>query len=143
MEELTGPLIQYGVALVFANVLITRLGVPLPAIPTLIVAGALTQQGYSSVPLVIVAASVASLIGDLAWYYAGRRFGSRAINTLCRIAVEPDICVRQTEDFFQRWGAPWLMVAKLVPGSATMAPTSRAHSSLAFRHFLRSTQSAR
>src|SRR5262245_50658304 len=103
MEEITGPLIEYGLALVFANVLITRLGMPLPAIPTLIVAGALTQQGHSSVHLVIGAASAASLIGDLAWYYAGRRFGSRAISLLCRIAVEPDTCVRQTEDFFQHW----------------------------------------
>jgi membrane protein DedA with SNARE-associated domain len=122
MEEITGPLIQYGLALVFLNVLISRLGVPLPAIPTLIVAGALTRQGYWSVPILVMVASVASLIGDLPWYYAGRRFGSRAINSICRIAVEPDSCVRQAEHIFQRWGAESLIVGKLVPGFARIAP---------------------
>jgi membrane protein DedA with SNARE-associated domain len=144
MEKITGPLIEYGLALVFANVLITRLGVPLPAIPTLVVAGALTQQGYLSVAAVIAGASVASVIGDLPWYYAGRRFGSRAINALCRIAVERDICARQAHDIFQRWGAPSLMIGRLIPGVARMAPPRlQVHSSLAFCHFLRIAQSAR
>src|SRR5262245_42451321 len=122
MEELTGPLIEYGLVIVFANVLITQLGAPLPAIPTMIVAGALAAQGNWSAAFVIVLAVVASLLGDLPWFYAGRRYGYRVLNTLCRIAVEPDVCVRQTENIFQRWGAPSLMIAKFVPGFATVAP---------------------
>jgi membrane protein DedA with SNARE-associated domain len=136
MEKITGPLIEYGLALVFANVLITRLGVPLPAIPTLVVAGALTQQGYSSVPAVIAGASLASVLGDLPWYYAGRRFGSRAINALCRIAVERDICARQAHDIFQRWGAPSLMIGRLIPGVARMAPPVAGAFKLGFLPFL-------
>jgi membrane protein DedA with SNARE-associated domain len=122
MEEFTGPLAQYGLALVFANVLLTQLGVPLPAIPTLVVAGALARQGHWPVAALLGVAVVASLIGDLPWYYAGRRYGNRAISALCRITIEPDTCVRQTEDIFGRWGAPSLMIAKFVPGFATVAP---------------------
>jgi membrane protein DedA with SNARE-associated domain len=65
---------------------------------------------------------VASLIGDTLWYYAGRRYGYRILRTLCRIAIEPDSCVRQTETNFERWGAPSLMLAKYVPGFSTAAP---------------------
>jgi membrane protein DedA with SNARE-associated domain len=113
---------QYGLVIVFANVLITQLGAPLPAIPTMIVAGALARQGQWPVALVLVAAVAASLIGDLPWFYAGRRYGHRVLNALCRISMEPESCVRQTENIFDRWGPPSLMFAKFVPGFATVAP---------------------
>jgi len=122
MDQLAGPLAEYGLWLVFANVLLTQLGAPLPAIPTLVVAGALAQQGHWSAPLVAGIAVVACLIGDLPWYYAGRRYGYRVLNALCRISMEPDSCVRQTEDLFARWGPPSLMFAKFIPGFATVAP---------------------
>lgn len=136
MEEMTGPLVQYGLALVFANVLITQLGAPLPAIPTMIVAGALAHQGHWPAALVVGVAVVASLLGDLPWFYAGRRYGYRVLSTLCRMAVEPDVCVRQTENIFQRWGPPSLMIAKFVPGFATVAPPIAGAFKLALAPFL-------
>ena len=45
MEEMSGLLAQHGLLLVFANVLLTQLGVPLPAIPILAVAGAFVAEG--------------------------------------------------------------------------------------------------
>jgi membrane protein DedA with SNARE-associated domain len=122
MEEMTGLLAQYGLVIVFANVLITQLGAPLPAIPTMIIAGALARQGHWPVALVLAVAVAASLIGDLPWFYAGRRYGHRVLNALCRISMEPESCVRQTENIFDRWGPPSLMFAKFVPGFATVAP---------------------
>lgn len=122
MEEMTGLMAQYGLLIVFANVLITQLGAPLPAIPTMIVAGALAHQGHWPVALVLGAAVSASLIGDLPWFYAGRHYGHRVLNTLCRISMEPESCVRQTENIFDRWGPASLMFAKFVPGFATVAP---------------------
>jgi membrane protein DedA with SNARE-associated domain len=136
MEEMTGPLTQYGLALVFANVLITQLGAPLPAIPTLIVAGAFAQQGHWPAAAVVGIAVVASLFGDLPWFYAGRRYGNRALNALCRIAIEPDSCVRQTENIFGRWGPPSLMFAKFIPGFATVAPPIAGAFRLALAPFL-------
>jgi membrane protein DedA with SNARE-associated domain len=122
MEELTGLLVQHGLALVFVNVLLTQAGVPLPAVPTLIVAGAFVAQGQIALlPLVAVSVS-ASLLGDIPWYFAGRRYGYRILRTLCRISIEPDSCVKQTETIFERWGPPSLMVAKYIPGFSTIAP---------------------
>ena len=82
MEEMARTLAEYGLWLVFANVLVTQLGAPLPAIPTLIIAGALAQQGHWPAALVVAVAIVASLIGDLPWYFGGRRYGYRVLEPL-------------------------------------------------------------
>jgi len=136
VEELTSLLAQHGLALVFANVLLTQGGVPVPAVPILVVAGAFVGQGQIALPLLILVAVVASLIGDTLWYVAGRRYGYRVLRTLCRVAIEPDSCVKQTENIFERWGAPSLMLAKYVPGFSTIAPPLAGALRLALPHFL-------
>jgi membrane protein DedA with SNARE-associated domain len=122
MQEMMNLLSQYGLAIVFANVLLTQVGVPVPAVPMLIVAGAFVAQGQLALMPLVAATVVASLLGDTPWYVAGRRYGYRILRTLCRVAIEPDSCVKQTENIFERWGAPSLMVAKYIPGFATVAP---------------------
>ena len=122
MEEMTGLLAQHGLLLVFANVLLTQSGIPVPAVPLLVIAGAFVGQGKIALAPLILVSVVASLIGDTLWYLAGRRYGYRVLRTLCRITIEPDSCVKQTENIFERWGAPSLMVAKYVPGFSTVAP---------------------
>jgi membrane protein DedA with SNARE-associated domain len=122
MEHMISLLAQYGLLLVFGNVLLAQLGVPLPALPMLIVAGALVRDGQLSLTLVLLAAVVASLLGDLPWYAAGRIAGYRVLRLVCRISIEPDSCVQQTETKFERWGAQSLLIAKFVPGFSTVAP---------------------
>lgn len=122
MDEMTGLLAQYGLALVFVNVLIHQGGVPVPAVPLLIVTGTLVQQGQLSLALLLGVVVLASLLADIPWYYAGRRFGYPILNALCRISIEPDSCVKRTENIFERWGASSLLVAKFIPGFSTVAP---------------------
>src|SRR5687767_9257838 len=88
----------------------------------LVVAGALLGDGTLSVLPLAAAVIVASLLGDTPWYFAGRRYGYRILRTLCRISIEPDSCVKQTENIFTRWGPPSLLVAKYIPGFSTVAP---------------------
>ncbi len=133
---MTGLLAQYGLALVFVNVLLTQSGVPVPSMPMLIVAGAFVAQGQMSLAALVAATVAASLIGDTAWYFAGRRYGYRILHTLCRVAIEPDSCVKQTESIFERWGAPSLMIAKYVPGFSTVAPPLAGTMRLGFLPFL-------
>ena len=111
---------QYGLALIFANVLAERVGLPLPAMPTLIVAGALAAVGQLSALAVFAAAFIACVIGDTLWYAAGVFYGRRVISLLCRISVSPDSCVRQTENRFIQWGRLTLVFAKFVPGLSTV-----------------------
>jgi len=122
MTRLVAYVIRYGVPLVFLNVLAEQLGVPIPAVPALVVAGALTRSGQMSSTHLLIAAVVASLIADSVWYELGRRFGYRILRTLCRISLSPDSCVRDTEARFERWGLKSLLIAKFIPGFSTVAP---------------------
>lgn len=122
MNELIGLLTHHGLALVFANVLLTQLGAPLPAVPTLVLAGALAGVGHFSWPAALLAASSAAVIADTSWYAAGKRYGQRVLALLCRFSLSPDSCVRETERFFVRYGVGSLVVAKFIPGLAMAAP---------------------
>lgn len=121
-HEIIALMAQYGLLLVFFNVLVAQAGVPVPAVPTMIVAGALAASGQLPVVGIVLVAVLASLIGDLAWYAAGRRFGAGVMRTLCRISLSPDSCVKQSELRFQRWRGRLLLIAKFVPGLSTVAP---------------------
>lgn len=121
MQLLLTLIEQYGLWLVFANVLALQCGLPVPAYPTLIVVGAITARGDITVPQVIAVSTAASLIADFAWYFAGARHGRRVLRLMCRLSLSPDSCVRLTENIYERWGAPSLVVAKFVPGFAAVA----------------------
>ena len=112
---------HYGLLLVFANVLLEQLGAPLPAYPTLIITGAMAFRGQYSVALLLLTAVVAALIADYVWFQLGRRYGRRVLSLLCRISLSPDSCVRQTETTYTRYGAPSLLIAKFIPGFASVA----------------------
>ncbi len=112
---------QYGLALVFVNVLLERAGLPLPATPTLLICGALAATGRLSAWAILVLALVACVIGDTLWYIAGRYYGRRVMRFLCRVSLSPDSCVRTTESRFVRWGRLTLVFAKFVPGLSTVA----------------------
>ena len=113
---------EYGLALVFANALLEQLGLPIPAVPTLVVAGALAAEGELSPLAVFGVAFVACMIGDAVWFIAGRRYGRRVMAFLCRVSLSPDSCVRQTEFRFERWGRLTLVLSKFIPGLSTIAP---------------------
>ncbi|WP_395827384.1 rhodanese-like domain-containing protein [Collimonas sp.] len=112
---------QYGLAILFFNVLVEQLGAPVPAYPTLVITGALMHRGEYSAPVLLLTAVVAALIADFAWYLARRRYGRKVLATLCRISLSPDSCVRQTESIYSRWGARSLLPAKFIPGFASIA----------------------
>jgi membrane protein DedA with SNARE-associated domain/rhodanese-related sulfurtransferase len=135
-HNLISLLSQYGLAVVFANVLIEQIGIPVPAIPTLVVAGALAAEGKLSAPWLFAVALVACSLADIAWYIAGRRFGSRVMKLLCRISLTPDYCVSETQARFERWGVNALVIAKFVPGLATIAPPLAGATRIGWPQFL-------
>jgi membrane protein DedA with SNARE-associated domain/rhodanese-related sulfurtransferase len=122
MEALFADLLRYGVPLVGFNVLLQQLGLPIPAVPTMIVAGALAVDGRLSGPGVFAISVAASVVADALWFAAGRRYGYPVLKLLCRVSMSPDSCVRQTEGIFERYGFYSLVVSKFVPGFSTVAP---------------------
>jgi membrane protein DedA with SNARE-associated domain len=122
MHELITYLLRYGLAVVFGNVLLEQLGAPVPALPTLIVAGALAQQGQMGLGRLLAVALLASLLADTVWFLVGRWQGRRVLRTVCRLSLSPDSCVRGTEDLFERAGMTSLLYAKFIPGYNMIAP---------------------
>jgi len=116
-------LIQHGYGVIFLWVLLEQLGMPIPSLPMLMAAGALVAFGKMGAGTVLFLAVFASLISDTIWYELGMHRGARILGFLCRISMEPDTCVRQTEMSYRRLGWRALLVAKFIPGvSAAAAP---------------------
>jgi membrane protein DedA with SNARE-associated domain/rhodanese-related sulfurtransferase len=129
-------LLMYGYLLLFAWVLVEQLGLPLPATPVLLAAGALCAQHRLSLPLALLAGLAASLTADTTWFLIGRRYGHHVLRILCKLSLEPTVCVRRTQNSFARGRAVTLIIAKFVPGLATLAPPVAGQNGMAFGPFL-------
>jgi len=115
-------LLRHGSLVLFAWVFAEQIGMPIPAIPLLLAAGALAGSGRMSLAMSLIVAVAAALLADLFWYELGRRKGIQVLQLLCRISLEPDSCVRRTEGAFAKHGARSMLVAKFLPGLGTVAP---------------------
>jgi membrane protein DedA with SNARE-associated domain len=129
-------LLIYGYLLLFAWVLVEQFGIPLPAAPVLLAAGALSAQHELSFAFAFLAGLAASLLADSSWFFIGRRYGHIVLRTLCKLSLEPTICVRRTQDSFGRRRSLTLVIAKFVPGLSTMAPPVAGQTGMSFAQFL-------
>jgi membrane protein DedA with SNARE-associated domain len=137
MNETLEFLMRHGPVVVFAAVFVEQIGVPLPAAPWLLAAGALAASSKTNWFLALSAAVLGSMFADVIWFYLGRRGGHRVLSLLCRISLEPDSCVRKTQDLFTRYGIRGVVAAKFVPGLSTLLPPLAGHAGVkAPRFFL-------
>jgi membrane protein DedA with SNARE-associated domain len=120
VDDTTAYLIQHGYVVLFAWVAAEQLALPVPSEPVLLAAGALAGAGLLTLPFVIAVGVGAALLSDVIWYEIGRARGSQVTRLLCRIALEPDSCVRRSQETFARYGKGALLVAKFVPGLNTV-----------------------
>src|SRR5215813_12977660 len=121
MDAAPAFLIDHGYAVIFGIAVVNQLGLPLPAMPGLLAAGALAASGWIGVVAVVAVAAVGSVVAHLAWYEAGRLAGTRVLRLVCRVALEPDACVRHTQDLYSRRGPKTLVMAHFIPGLVTVA----------------------
>ncbi|APV50217.1 hypothetical protein BWI17_11280 [Betaproteobacteria bacterium GR16-43] len=134
--DLIDLVIRFGTPLVVIAVLLEQGGLPLPAAPLLVVAGALADTGSMRADVLLSAAVVACLLADHVWFSLGRAYGRKVLGTICRVSLSPDTCVRQTDDLIRKHGAPLLLVAKFIPGVSAVAIPSAAANGLAYRRFV-------
>ena len=114
---------RYGYALLFFWVLAEQGALPIPSVPLLIAVGALVRSGDLQAAAAIACAVAGALAADSVWFGFGRRRGKRVLRFLCRVSLEPDSCVRQTESAFLKYGLKTLLIAKFIPGlNAVAAP---------------------
>jgi len=113
---------RYSAVILPVLVIAEQVGIPLPAVPALLAVGALGAKGRVNLLLVIGAIAAVALAVDLVWHELGRRRGARLLSRLCRLSLEPDVCVRRTGNLFLRHGVRALLVAKFLPGLTTVMP---------------------
>ena len=132
----THILLTYGYLLLFSWVLVEQFGIHLPATPVLLAAGALSAEGQMSFLVALLLGVVGALTADSTWFLVGRRYGHHVLRLLCKLSMEPTICVRRTQDSFGRRREMTLMIAKFVPGLATLAPPVAGQNGMGFGRFL-------
>ncbi len=132
----THILVTYGYVLLFAWVLIEQLGVPLPATPVLLAAGALSAERQLSLPAAFGFGLAACLLSDSTWFLVGRRYGNRVLNLLCRLSMEPTLCVRRTQLQFGKRRRATLLFAKFVPGLAMLSAPVAGQTGMPFAWFV-------
>jgi membrane protein DedA with SNARE-associated domain/rhodanese-related sulfurtransferase len=126
----------YGYLLIFAWVGAEQMGIPLPAAPVLLAAGALTAEHELSFALALLAGLTASLAADSAWFVIGRRYGHHVLRLLCKLSLEPAVCVRRAQDLLGRRRDATLIVAKFVPGLAILISPVAAQTGMRYGRFL-------
>lgn len=125
MTETLQFMLRHGSLVLLVAVFADQIGLPLPAIPFLVGMGALAGRGQFPLAAGLAEAVVAALAADIIWYELGRHKGHAILNLLCKISLEPDSCVRRSEERYARLGARSLAFVKFVPGLGT-ATTSMA-----------------
>lgn len=122
MSEFVQFVVQHGYSVLFVWVLAEQFGLPIPAVPVLLAAGAISANSQMYFSLALGYCVLAALISDVAWYEFGKRKGATVLQLLCRISLEPDSCVRRTETLYEKHGERSLLWSKFVPGLSTAAP---------------------
>lgn len=135
MHDILSLLAQYGGWLVFFNVLTEQAGLPVPAYPLLVAAGAMSA-GPGDWLLAWLLAALACALADTAWYLAGRRYGGRLLGLVCKLSLSRDSCIRQTQGLYLRVGPRSLLVSKFLPGAGALATIMAGLTGTPYRRFL-------
>ena len=136
MHETIAILVRHGYLVLFAWVLLEQLGIPVPSFPMLLGAGALAGAGKLDFTTALLVATLAALISDVFWFCFGLWRGTTVLRWLCKVSLEPDSCVRRTEDAYTRYGEKSLLAAKFIPGLGTVAPPLAGASEMPWYRFL-------
>ena len=136
MNEL-GPFLANNAGLaIFATIFAEQLGVPLPAAPVLVAAGALAADGALNPALALGVTLAGCVLADGFWYYVGARGGSKLVRILCRILLGDDSQVEQAQRFFAKYGVSAIAGAKFVPGLSLLMPALSGAFGIGARRFL-------
>jgi membrane protein DedA with SNARE-associated domain len=77
-----------------------------PLVPVLVSGGALAARGEMDPWLAILALAAGVIPGDSLWFWLGRKRGARVLGRVCRLALEPNTCVRRAQNVLRGATAP-------------------------------------
>jgi len=134
---MTAMLENHAWLLLFLNVVFEQAGLPIPAYPALIVAGALSfNESGMMLGAVLALAVLACALADSAWYWAGRRYGGWLMGTACKMSLSPDSCIRKNKHLYIQVGPRILLIAKFLPGAGALSTLLAGMMGTPYRKFL-------
>ncbi len=136
MPFLLHVFVHHAYLILFAWVLIEQAGVPVPSVPVLLAAGTMSAAHILHIELVLPLILMACMASDSAWFWLGRRYGTRIVDLLCKMSFEAATCVNRTQGSLGRRGAVTLLFAKFVPGLSTMAAPLAGQAGVSYPTFL-------
>jgi membrane-associated protein len=110
-DQLLAAILVYGVPLLFAVIVISAVGVPFPVSLTLVAAGSFAKQGEMSLVPVIVAGSLAAILGDQIGYGISRWGGRRLIDRITRRLGGAEK-IKKAEALSKKWGGPGIFFSR-------------------------------
>lgn len=122
MGELGAFIARYGLTAVFLFTFLENTGLPIPAFPVLMIAGAYASTRHATLLMILAAAAGGALLADALWYLVGRWKGKGVLTHLCRVSFNPDACLERAVDGFHRRMAATILFAKFLPGVNTIMP---------------------
>ena len=122
MDDFAGLVARYGLTAVFLFTFLENIGLPIPAFPVLMLAGAYASTRHATLLMILVAAIAGALLADAIWYLVGRWKGKGVLTHLCRVSFNPDACLERAVDGFHRRMAATILFAKFLPGVNTIMP---------------------
>jgi membrane protein DedA with SNARE-associated domain len=136
IAELIHVIERHGYVLLFCWALAEQGALPIPSAPLLVAVGTLIRTGSLHAGAAMACCLGGALAADIVWFHFGRTRGRRVLRFICRVSLEPDSCVRQTESAFRKHGLNTLLIAKFVPGLNAVAAPLAGDSGVGFTRFL-------
>ena len=102
-------------SLLFSWVLLNQTGVPLPAVPSLLAAGALAAHRHTGLLVPTLVTVAATLVADLVWYGLGRWRGHQALALLGRLSRRSPACVEHAQRRFLAHQLGFLFSSRFLP----------------------------
>ncbi|HEY7204297.1 MAG TPA: DedA family protein [Methylomirabilota bacterium] len=121
----------------FLAALIDATGLPFPGRALLVAAGATMATGWTGVLTMSLAAALGAVVGDHAWYAAGRLgAGDRITALYCRLSLASGRCERQARSRFERFGPLAIVIGRFVAGVRFVAAPLAGGGAIAYPRYL-------
>jgi len=124
LENLEAFLSSYGYWVFFAVGFAEFVGVPIVSVPVLIGGGAMVASGNLGFWGAVISVAAGGWLADMGWYALGRRKGPWLIDVACGLSSNPMACLLTVKNRLSRLGTPYIVLAKMVPGSGNLIAVS-------------------
>src|SRR3954469_20954820 len=110
-------------------------GLPVPGETALLTAGGLVASGQLALPVVILVAALAAIVGDTIGYWLGRRGGRAFLLRDGLLATHRPHAGHRADRFFDRYGAATVFCGRWVPGVRVVAALMAGATNMPWKRF--------